>query len=146
MSTKNYKITINTNEELNFSSSDKEIQYLLDNLNKINANNVVPLPEEIDWEADAKAKAQDIWNTEDLEETLKTTAEIYTYELSRGSGNDFYTDNAFECLKQLSDYDIDEGIADTSSYSNFLQQRASLAYERVVREELERMIEDWDNS
>lgn len=142
MTIKKYQITIDTSEELN---NDKAIQYLLDNLNKINVNNVVPLPDEIDWEADAKAKAQDIWNTEDLEETVKTGVEIDTYELSRGSGNDFYTDNAFECLKQLSHYDTDEGMADTSSYSNFLEQRASLAYERVVREELERMIEDYNS-
>lgn len=144
MTFKKYQITINTDQK--FNSSDKEVQYLLDNLNKINVNNVVPLPDEIDWEADAKAKAEDIWNAEDLEEKIKTGIEINTHELTSGSGNDFYTDNAFECLKQLSDYDTDEGIADTSSYSNFLEQRASLAYERVVRSELERMVENWDNS
>ena len=41
MPTKNYKITINTEKDFNRFQNDKAIEYLFNNLDKINRNNII---------------------------------------------------------------------------------------------------------
>lgn len=146
MPIKKYQIEIYTDQEFNRFDNDKAIEWLIENSNKIHTDNVTLLPDEIDWEAEAEAEAENIWNMENLEDKLEQAQEVETAELAGSSVQDMFAGDiqkSIDCLQYFGDQD--EGIADTSSYQRFLQQRAGLAYQRAVKGELEKMIANYNS-
>ena len=146
MSVKKYLIKIDDIEKFEWYHNKLAVNHLLSKKSAINPSNIIYLGEEINWLAKAKLEAKNIWDKHNL--ASKNLEETYLEELASQYTGDRFTDGtdrvdtALDCLRELSEFDIDEWTARASIYWEFLQDRASETFTRAVLNELMNMTEN----
>lgn len=146
MSIKKYLIKFEDIKRFNSSQNELAVNHLLNKKWALNPRDVIYLGQEINWLAEAKWEAENIWNEQDL--ANKNLAKIDLAELALQYTVDRFaygsdgTDTALDCLRELRDFDTNERTARTSTYWQFLQDRATETFARAVLNQLMNMAEN----
>ena len=143
MPTKNYKITINTEKDFNRFENDKAIEYLLNNLDKINRNNITVLTEHINWEEQVQVAYSNIWREHDFRNRLDNNIKIDVYKLSFEYAKNWFTkldaDAVLQCLEQLSNKNIDG--KDLNTERRTLHKKATKVFAEAIERDINSQIE-----
>lgn len=146
MSIKKYLIKFDDIERFNRYQNESAVNHLLSKKWALNPRDVIYLGEEINWLAEAKSEAKNIWDEQDL--ANKNLEKIDLAQLALQYTGDRFaygtdgTDTTLDCLRELSNFDTDERTARTRTYWQFLQDRACETFARAVLNELMNMIEN----
>lgn len=146
MPIKNYKITIDTDQDFNCFQKEEATQYLLNNLDKIDRNRITILTENIDWEKQVKIASSDIWCENDLMNCLDNNIKIDVFKLSFEYAKKWFKgkdrDTTIQCLKQLNCYsNKDFEKKDLNTYWQGLQKKAINAFAEEIENRINYEIE-----